>query len=211
MAMAATDRDAQRRDRADLYDLVREERFARDHQQWDRLEACYTADSRVRVTWFKGTGPEFAKASVTQARGRFSARHLTWPMDARIEGDRAVVESDSIIQIRAARDGVEFDLETSCRFLSWARRTEAGWKMVTFDCIYFKDTLTPVNLSERQPVDWAALAKSRPSYRFLDFLIGSSYPIAQDLPGADREETIDALYDEADAWLAGALDTPPMA
>ena len=165
----------------------------------------------MRVTWFKGTGPEFAKASVKQARGRFSARHLTWPMDARIEGDRAVVGSDAIIQIRAARDGVKFDLETSCRFLSWARRIEAGCKLVTFDCIYLKDTLTPVNLADRQPVDWSSIAKSRPSYRFLAFLLGASYPIAQDLPGADREETIDALYEEADVWLSGALDAPPMA
>ena len=65
---AAMDRDARRHDRADLYDLVREERFARDHQQWGRLEACYTEDSRVRVTWFQGTGPAFAKASIQAGR-----------------------------------------------------------------------------------------------------------------------------------------------
>ena len=79
---------------------------------------------------------------------------------------------------------------------------------MTFDCIYLKDTLTPGEpRSELQPVDWAVhrAGRARPT-AFLNFLLGSRYPIDQDLPGNDRPETMDALYAEADAWLSGALD-----
>ncbi|WP_298283575.1 nuclear transport factor 2 family protein [Novosphingobium sp.] len=194
-----------------LFDLVREERFARDHEQWERLKACYTADSRVRVTWFTGTGAAFADASVAQVRGPSTGRHLMFPMDARIEKDRAVVESDAMIQVRMTKDEVEFDLETCCRFLSWARRTAEGWRLVTFDCIYLKDTLRTLDPEVQLPIDWQDIAKRRPSYRFLDWLLGASgYPIDQNLAGIDRPETVAALYAEAEDWLEGRVDTPAL-
>lgn len=196
--------DSRQTDRLEILDLVRAERYARDREQWDRLADCYTEDSRIRVTWFSGTGREFAEASVKQVRGPSVGRHLIFPMDVRIEGDRAVVESDAMIQVRGIKDGIEFDLETYCRFLSLVRRTPVGWRLVTFDCIYLKDTLRTVNPDQKLPLDWDHIASLRPSYRFLDFLLSfSGYKIDQNLAGVDRPDLVAALYAEADGWLAG--------
>ena len=197
----------QSQDRAALYDLVREERYARDHMQWDRLAACYVPDSRVTVTWFTGTAQEFADASVKQVSGPSQGRHLIFPMDARIAGDRAVVESDALIQVRMPKDGIECDLESHTRVVSQARRTDLGWKLVTLDWIYLKDTLRTVNPEHRLPIDWDHIATLRPSYKFLDWLLSfSGYPINQNLAGIDRPDLIEALYAEAEAYLAGSSE-----
>jgi hypothetical protein len=60
-------------DRQAIADLVRRERFHRDRRRWDDLADDYVEDSRVKTTWFEGTGREFAAASREVAqRGRES-------------------------------------------------------------------------------------------------------------------------------------------
>jgi hypothetical protein len=76
-------------DRQAIADLVRRERFHRDRRRWDELADDYVEDSRVKTTWFEGTGRQFAAASHEMAaRGRESI-HLIAPAEIRVNGDRA--------------------------------------------------------------------------------------------------------------------------
>jgi hypothetical protein len=191
-------------DRQAIADLVRMERFHRDRRRWDELADDYIEDSRVKTTWFEGTGREFAAASREMAqRGRESI-HLIAPTEIRINGDRALSESHAQILNRSVIHDVEVDMVQYCRFFSRVVRTPAGWRLASFDGIYHKDTIVPVNPGDTVPVDWDALRHLRPSYRIWAYAISlRGYEIGQDELGDDRPDLLERFYAAAERWLAG--------
>jgi hypothetical protein len=191
-------------DRQAIADLVRLERFHRDRRRWDELADDYIEDSRVKTTWFEGTGREFAAASRDMAeRGRESI-HLIAPAEIRVNGDRGLCESNAQIVNRSVVHGVEVDMVQYCRFFSRIVRTPAGWRLASFDGIYHKDTITPVDPSQTVELDWDRLRELRPSYRIWAYAIGlKGYEIGQDELGDDRPDLLEPFYAAAERWLAG--------
>lgn len=171
-------------DKSALHDLVTMERFVRDQGKFDLLRDHYIADSRVRVTWFDGTGAEFADASEKQYENGHRGLHRIFPIYTRIEGDRALVESHGEIMGRSELDGSVCDLLTYCRFFSRAVRTDAGWRLATLDCIYVRDSILPVDAGVLEIVDQETFNRMRPSYRHLGYLLHRiGYEIDQELAG----------------------------
>lgn len=202
-------RTASRKDAATEYidklaiaELVRLERFWRDRGEWDKLAECHTADSRVKTTWFEGTGKEFAEASREMAeKGRLST-HLITPTHIRVNGDRALVESLMEIHNRSEIEGVEVDSIMYGRFFSRVRRTPAGWRLASFDGIYHKDVITPVNPAQALPIDWTELKRFRPSYRIWAYMMSRrGYRVTHDELGDDRPDLLMAFYRAAEHWL----------
>jgi SnoaL-like domain len=190
-------------DRLEIVELIRMERYWRDTAQWDRLAAAYTEDSRVRTTWFDGSGAEFAEASreMAEQRGRQS-RHLITPTYVRVSGDRALVDSYGEIHNRAAVEGVECDMLMYCRFFSRLRRTPDGWRLQSFDGIYAKDQIAPVDPSASLPFEWGELQRFRPSYRVWAYTLSlKGYEIGDDELGEDRPEQLAAFLEDAESWL----------
>jgi hypothetical protein len=192
-------------DQLAIFDLVRTERFARDRGDWGALSACYVDESLVRTTWFQGTGAEFAEASRRMAENGRHSKHPIWPILARVAGDRALVESHSQIQNRSSIDGVEVDMVQYCRFFSRVVRTSDGWRLATFEAIYQKDTISPVDPTASVPLVWEDLAGYRESYRIWTWAMQKrGYRVAQDLLGDDRPDPLTAFYADADRWLLGS-------
>jgi ketosteroid isomerase-like protein len=189
-------------DRLAIAELVRLERFYRDQGDWDALLACYTDDATVVTTWFDGGASDFVEASRGMAgRGRHS-KHLITPTQIRVNGDRALVESYGEIHFRDVLDGVEVDMTMYCRFFSRVRRTEAGWKLASFEGIYQRDVIAPVDPAERLPIDWDELRRLRPSYRVWAWaLTRRGYDVGEDRLGDDRPEQLAAFYEDAERWL----------
>jgi hypothetical protein len=189
-------------DRQEIEELIRLERFWRDRWEWDKLADCYTEDSRVKTTWFEGSGKDFAEASRVMAeRGRRSV-HLITPTVLRINGDRALSESLMEIHGRNSFDGVPADTIMYGRFFSRVRRTVAGWRLVSFDGIYTKTVVTPVNPNDTVPIDWEELSGYRPSYALWAYMLTrAGYPVTDHELGDDRPDLLDAFYRAADHWL----------
>ena len=190
-------------DRARIAELVRLERFYRDQGEWEKLHACYTDDATVTTTWFDGTAKEFAEASQEMAvqRGRHT-KHLITPTNIRINGDRALVESYGEIHFRDDLEGVEVDTIMYCRFFSRVRRTADGWRLASFEGIYQRDVITPVDPAESLPVDWNELRRLRPSYRVWAYTLGRrGYDVSSEKVGDDRPDLVAAFYAAADRWL----------
>ncbi len=187
-----------------IFRLIRSERFARDQGDWSGLARHYVDDSFVRVTWFTGTGREFAEMSRDMAaKGRHS-KHPIWPVMARVVGNRGLVESYSEILNRSVIDGVEVDMTQYCRFFSQVVRTEAGWKMKSFEAIYQKDSIVAVNPKEEVPIDWQELRKYRDSYRIWAWAMSKrGYRVPDDLPGDDRPDIVAGFYGRMEEWLRG--------
>jgi hypothetical protein len=190
-------------DKQAIFELVRMERFWRDQGEWEKLAGAYVEDSWIRTTWFEGNGRDFTDASREMAqRGRHS-KHPIAPIWARISGDRALVESNAEIQNRSIIEGIEVDTVQYCRFFSRVRRTPAGWRLVSFEGIYTKDTIAPTDPADQLPIDWEAMRKLRSSYRVWAYLMAlRGYEVSQEKIGDDRPDLLEAFYAHAEHWLA---------
>jgi hypothetical protein len=195
-------------DKLQIAEIVRLERFWRDRGEWDKLAGAFTDDSKVKTTWFDGSGKEFAEASrvMAEERGRASI-HLITPTEIRVNGDRALSESMGEIHNRAVLEGVEVDTLMYCRFFSRLRRTPDGWKLMSFDGIYTKDQIVPTNPADALPFDFAELADLRPSYRVWSYMISRrGYDIGLEERADDRPDLLAPFYAAADHWLATGED-----
>jgi hypothetical protein len=195
-------------DKQSIAEMVRLERFWRDRGEWDKLAGAYTEDSRVKTTWFDGTGKEFAAASreMAEERGRVSV-HMITPTEIRVNGDRALCESLGEIHNRARLEGVEVDTLMYCRFFSRLSRTPDGWRLASLDGIYVKDQITPVNPADVLPVDWRELHSLRPSYRVWAYMISRrGYDIGSEERADDRPDLLAPFYAAADHWLETGVD-----
>jgi hypothetical protein len=191
-------------DKLQIFELVRLERLWRDLGEWDKLAEAYTDDAIIRTSWFHGNARAFAAGSKGMAdRGRHS-KHPIWPVYARVNGDRALVESRSEIQNRSEIDGVGVDTTQYVRFCSRVRRTPAGWRLVTFEGIYEKGMIAPVNPADSVPVDWAEVAAATPrtSYQLHAWAISRrGYSVPDDLLGDDRPQQVRDFYAAENKWL----------
>ena len=181
--------------------LILTERESRDLGRWDSMRDCFHADSLVRISWFKGNGPDFVTGSMDMARRKVLATHRLGPVLVRLGGDRAVASLSGIIDIPAVVQGVEVQLSSQARFLYRAERRDGQWRLSGFDAVYQRDAFTTVIPGASLSITPEALAPFRPSYRMLSYLLASQgYAVNMDLPGEDRPETAQALYDELYGW-----------
>jgi hypothetical protein len=191
-------------DQADMLaisQLICFERHWRDKGQWEKMRSAYHPDSVVRVAWFQGTGFEFVEASKGMHREGQSKHRLSPPI-VRLNGDRGLAETDTIIETRTRYNGIEVDTSANCRLFSRVRKDEGVWRLASLDVIYEKDRLAPVNPSDQLTIDREELQRYRPSYRFLCYTLQSiGREIDPTLPGDDRPDLVAALYAEAEDWL----------
>jgi hypothetical protein len=168
------------------------------------MRACYAPESVVRLSWFRGSGADFVTASEKMAgRGDASTHRLSPPVVHR-DGDRALVELPSVVEIRTTVDDTEVDLLSFARLLYRVERRSGRWLVVSLDPVYERDTLTPSHPGTPLNVGPEAVAAYRPPYRFLAYVLTRrGYPIGDDLCGVDRPEGVTELYDSAFSWLRG--------
>ncbi|MFI9504151.1 nuclear transport factor 2 family protein [Nocardia sp. NPDC052566] len=183
--------------------VVLRERQARDRGWWDRMGECFAVDSRVRLSWFDGSGADFVTGSRRMAAGGTASRHRNSPPVAEVRGDRAVVELPTAIEIRTEIDGVEVDLTSYARLVYRVERRGGRWLIVSLDAVYERDTMVPTVPGTVWPGAATAFARFRPSYRMLAYLVETmGYPLDPDLYGDDRPEVTAGFYRELFGWLA---------
>lgn len=192
-------------DRETLFDLVRRERFARDQRRFDVMRACFHRDAYVRTSWYEGRGGDaYVEATRTWMGNAGNSKHWVFPAFARVSADRATVESPAMIFNRARLHGVEVDFHVFCRFFSRAVREEGDWKLLSFEVLFERDVMKPVNPAEPLPVDWVLLETLRPSYKFLAYIQRArGVTVNPDLLGDDQPDSLEAFHAEEEKWLAG--------
>ena len=100
-------------------------------------------------------------------------------------------------------DGVEFDSFQYCRFVSRVVKTPPGWRLSSFEAVYQRDQMQPVDLSKAQPVDWELLKTFRKSYQFFAYIQNRrGYRVDPELLGDDRPDLVAAFQAEEQHWLA---------
>ena len=135
------------------------------------------------------------------SQGGVGALHMINPVEIHIRGSKALSESTGNIQIRTQHQGEEYDLVSWTRFISRLSKTTEGWRLLTLDAIYDRDTLTPV-----LPIQTATIKSHdlgpRMSYRCISWVLSQrGFKIRQDLPGTDWPESVAKLMKSAFDWL----------
>jgi hypothetical protein len=187
--------------------LILKERQSRDLGLWDDMRDCFHPDSRVRVSWFCGSGEDFVLGSIDMA-SRMVNRHRLSPIQVTLSGRRAIATLSAIVDIPARLGGTEMNLSLYSRFVYRTEKREERWRIFGFDAIYLRDELTPTIPGCSISIDPNELKSFRPSYRLLSYVLSRhGYTIAADLPGEDQPETVQALTDEIYSW-AGVKGSP---
>jgi hypothetical protein len=142
--------------------------------------------------------------SIDMAKRKVLASHRLGPPAVRLKGDRATAAFIGAIDIPAVVKGVDCYLSSYARFLYRAERREGRWGLMMFEAIYMRDELAPAIPRQSLVIDPNEVKDFRRSYRMLSYLLSSQgYAVNHELPGEDRPETVKAILDESNAWLAG--------
>ncbi len=198
-----TQADFDQLDRAAVTDLVQRERTARDGRVWDEMASYYHPDSRIEVSWFKGSGAGFTDATRNNAaRGRLSLHHIGASV-VTVKNDRALVDMGCQMFGFNAIDGIDVCVMNHTRLMWRAQRMDGKWLIAGLRMIYIRDVLQACNPSRVPVLDQEELSRYRPSYRYLSYMLArSANPPNEDLPGIDRPELVAALRAGEAQWLA---------
>ena len=192
-------------DRSAIDSLIQFERAVRDAGQWADMARCYHADSYVEVSWFQGTGAEFAERSSRIAGGKVYTFHQMSPAAVTLNGDRALAETGCSVHGLTELHGVEIDIVSHSRLLWRARRTLEGWLLAGMRAYYISDAILPLDPTRVPAIDQAIFGGLRKSYRAIAYSMKlAGFPVRDDLAGIDRPETVDAVRAEERRWLAEA-------
>ena len=192
-------------DKLAIADLIQFERLYRDQRQWDRLRTMYHPDAVIRLGWFVGSADEYIASSrlLDANKGGWHIMHVTHPTLVQVQGERAIAETTTFIVRRANINGILVDITIYCLLYSRVERREGAWRLLTFDVVYEKDTMVPVNPADRLELNWEELEREPAAYRFSAYnlrKIGRNVRF-DDLYSTDRPERVAELYRAAEDWL----------
>lgn len=106
--------------------------------------------------------------------------------------------------MRTVIDGVTVDLVSYTRIVNRLERRAGRWAVLSLDCVYERDTLTPAVPGTTVTIPPAELAAYRSPYALLAWhLARRGYEVSTGLLGDDRPEQRDAFYAESLQWLRG--------
>ncbi len=197
-------------DKVAVADIILRERLARDNACWAEMASYYHPESSVDVSWFQGSGEDFVAQSKFQSDKRIASSdainfHIMSPAVVAVRGDRAVAETPCSLRSFMRLGGIDVSRDSFVTLLWRARPLDGRWLIAGLRCIYVRDLLYSCQPGQAPELDEARLASYRPSYRYTAYMLTElGLSPRDDLPGADRPETVTALRAAEQRWLEEA-------
>jgi hypothetical protein len=176
--------------------------LARDLGRWPELLATFAPEGEIAVSWFRGPFTAF----VERCRQAFAAgnrsKHLIFPSLVRVNGGRAVAETNIVILVRQTIDGIPCDLTSYGRFFDRFERHDR-WVILERTAIYEQDRLDPVQPSPAFDAMMltADVAQYPAPYRYMAFRVVAAGRTLAPPVHCDGTPETDALYARYNAWL----------
>lgn len=184
----------------EIYMLIAKERQCRIRHLHEELVSCYYSDATVTTSWTSGN------VSLYLNGGNAPVDDPEYPIVSRIalpvvhrNGRRAYVEVPSTTMRWVSLNGEKAILEYYMRLIYRVEMRDEDWKISDFRSIYEGDTLKPEVPGTDLHIDPIDLVGLRHPYRYMAYVDGED--VSQDLPGIDRPEEINKLYEELENWL----------
>jgi hypothetical protein len=176
----------------------------RDAGDWERFATVWHPEAEMWATWFQGPARKFIEVSRDGFNSGVSILHFLGGFTCDIAGHRAIAQTKMSISQRAEVHGVLVDVLCVGRFYDFFEKRDGLWKIVRRRLIYEKDRMDPLDPSATLKLDPVKLAQFPEGYRHLGYLQSSiGFKVKDGLPGL-RGPSVDKLYGEGKAWLAGS-------
>ena len=123
----------------------------------------------------------------------------------RINGERALAETNIVILVRQTIDRIAVDMTSRARFLDRLERRQGQWRILERAAIYEQDRLDPVEPSEAfaKLMQSAGASHYPEPYRYMAVrLAAAGRPLAEPVHHDGSAPTAE-LYARYEAWLAG--------
>ncbi|KAL3477391.1 hypothetical protein BJX99DRAFT_257420 [Aspergillus californicus] len=192
--------------KAELRELIINERCYRDVREWAELRQCYhpdTSQTRVAVTWFDDDIDTFITAAEQLSEWGENPLHYVTPGTISIHGNKAVMMSPCVITLRFNENEKEYDFISHVRLFYRAQRLEPTlvWKLRSLQTIYVQDAVVPSSPSPQQSLVIDTSLR-RQSYKHLSWLLEQrGFEVSDNLPGVDLPATIDREMSGLSQWL----------
>jgi hypothetical protein len=186
-------------------ELIQAWGLARDQGRWADLTATFAPDGEIAISWFRGPFSEFVERCRQSFAAGVKSKHLIWPAQVQVMGDRALAETNIAILVRQSIDGILVDLTSYGRFLDRLERRTGRWVIAERTAIYEHDRLDPVEPSSAFDalMKAADVARFPAPYRYMAFrLLAAGRTLASPVHHDGAAETKE-LYARYHAWLAG--------
>ena len=181
--------------------LILLERESCDLQRWQRMRSCYHPHSRVRLSWFSGTGDEYVDAMMDMSRRGLQPQHRLGPPLVRIKGARAVASVSEIVSIPERLGNTEVRMQSYALLMYRIEKREGRWVIVNLDPIYLHDELVSALPGVPVPQVPGDLTQYRASYRMLSYVLSlKGYQANAELAGFDRPDSVTRLNAEVYSW-----------
>ena len=176
----------------------------RDAGDWERFATVWHPEGEMWATWFQGPAQRFIQVSREGFERGVSILHFLGGFTCDITGNRAIAQTKMTISQRAPVHGVLVDVLCTGRFYDFFEKRDGSWKIVRRRLIYENDRMDPVTPGTAPQIDLDTLATFTEGYRHLAYLQSSiGFKVKDNLPGL-RGPSVDKLYAEGAAWLAGS-------
>lgn len=106
--------------------------FGRDLGEWDTMRSCFHPDATVTVSWYSGPVATFFERTVAMSADRRpEERSKHWFGNSRVSlnGNRALLETDTQVLGRDWLDGHLFDFATFGRMYDRVEKRGGAWKI----------------------------------------------------------------------------------
>jgi hypothetical protein len=186
-------------------ELIQAWGFYRDQGKWPELLATFAPEGEIAVSWFSGSFREFVELCQRAAGAGQRSKHHLFPSLVRVNGDRALAETNVVILVRQKIDGVLVDMTSHARFLDRLERAGGLWRILERNAIYESDRLDPVEPSEAFDKLFAAtdLSVYPEAYRYMAArLKAAGRALAQVIHHDGAPHTAE-LYRRYHAWFSG--------
>jgi hypothetical protein len=176
----------------------------RDMGDWARFATVWHPDGWMTATWFQGPASEFIEASRTGFNQGVNILHFLGGWTCEVRGDRAISQTKMTINQRAPLEEILVEVVCMGRFYDFFEKRAGRWGIVRRQPIYEKDRMDPVDSAAKIKLEAELLAQFPEGYRHLAYLqVKNGFQVKGGLPGL-RGPTVERLYAEGEAWLAGS-------
>ena len=189
-------------DVTEICQLVLRERQSRVRGLADELRACFHGDATVETSWSQGSAAAFVSGPAARSASSGPIINRVGAPVVRANRQRGFVELPSTTTRWIPVNGVEAVLVSFMRLLYRVEKRDGAFGIAALHSVNEGDTLEPAVPGMDLAIDHAALTGLRHSYRYLTYTRSlEGIEVSQDLYGIDRPEQLDALYEDAAAWL----------
>lgn len=190
--------------KVEIAELVNNWGFWRDQERWPELSSAFHPGGTISISWYDGSHDGFVEASkVIAARGTALLKHQFGVPSIRVEETRAVSEVNVIIMVRSSAPFGAVDTSSYARFIDMLEQRDGAWKIQKRVAVYEKDRIDPVDMPALPAAVFEGLDAFPAELRFLAASMKKAGIELSKTVVLDRSPEAKALYDEADAWLAG--------